>query len=268
MSAREPISLVIVGAGRMGGAVLTGALKSGVLDAGQIGIWHSNAMRAVELAETYGVRAVDDDGLARAERILLAVKPQSFRQLAPVIGRRSAAFISLLAGVSLATLQKHLGSSRIIRAMPNLGARVGLSSTALAHSREATRQDTELAGRLFEAIGSVWRLPEEQFDAFTGLAGSGPAFAAVIAEALADGGVRSGLPRRAARELSREVLLATALLLQEDTPAALKDEVASAGGTAIAGVRALEKHGLRFSLMEAVEQASLRAAELNGNGQE
>lgn len=256
---------MIVGAGRMGGAVLTGALKAGVLSPAEVGIWHSNGLRAVELAEVHGVRSVDDDGLAAAERILVAVKPQSFRQLAPVIGRRNASFISLLAGVSLASLQKHLGSTRIIRAMPNLGARVGLSSTALAHSPEASRQDIELAGRLFSAIGSVWNLPEDQFDAFTGLAGSGPAFAAVVAEALADGGVRSGLQRTMSRELAREVLLSTALLLQADTPAALKDEVASAGGTAIAGVRALEQFGLRFSLMEAVEQASRRAAELNGS---
>ena len=121
-----------------------------------------------------------------------------------------------------------------------------------------------MAARLFGAVGSVWHLPEYQFDAFTGLAGSGPAFGAVIAEALADGGVRAGLHRSQARELAREVLLATAMLLEGDTPAALKDEVASPGGTAIAGLRSLEEHGLSFALLDAVEQASLRAAELNG----
>lgn len=248
----------------MGGAVLTGALQAGVITAADVGIWHSNALRGIELAAAYGVRAVDDDGLAAADRVLLAIKPQAFSEVAPLIARRGACFISLLAGVSLATLQKALGSRRIIRAMPNLGARVGLSSTALARSMDATRQDSDMAARLFGAVGSVWHLPEYQFDAFTGLAGSGPAFAAVIAEALADGGVRAGLHRGQARELAREVLLATAMLLEGDTPAALKDEVASPGGTAIAGLRALEQHGLRFALLEAVEQASRRATELNG----
>lgn len=248
----------------MGGAVLTGALQAGVIEAENVGVWHSNALRAVELAAAYGVRAVDDDGLAAAERVLLAIKPQALSQVAPLIARRGACFISLLAGVSIDTLQRSLGSRRIVRAMPNLGARVGLSSTALAHSAEASRLDADLAARLFEAVGSVWHLPENQFDAFTGLAGSGPAFAAVVAEALADGGVRSGLHRAQARELAREVLLATAMLLEGDTPAALKDEVASPGGTAIAGLKALERHGLRFSLLEAVESASRRAAELNG----
>lgn len=252
----------------MGGAVLTGALQAGVLQPADVGIWHSNALRGIELAERYGVRAVDDDGVLAAGTVLLAVKPQSFTAVAPLIARRNACFISLMAGVSLARLRSALGSSRVIRAMPNLGARVGLSSTALACGDEAAAADRAMAKSLFEAVGSVWDLPENLFDAFTGLAGSGPAFAAVIAEALADGGVRVGFHRSQARELAREVLLATALLLEQDTPAALKDEVASPGGTAIAGVRALEQHGLRFSLMEAVEQASARAAELNGSKKE
>lgn len=254
----------MVGAGKMGGAVLTGALRAGVLAARDVGIWHSSEIRAVELAERFGVRAVDDDGLKAAGHVLLATKPQSFAEVAERIGRPDACFISLLAGVSLDTLQAKLGSRRIIRAMPNLGARVGLSSTALAASSGTPAQDRELARKLFLAVGTVWLLREELFDAFTGLAGSGPAFAAVVAEALADGGVRVGLDRAQSRELAREVLLATAMLLEGDTPAALKDEVASPGGTGIAGLRALEQHGLRFSLMEAVEKAAERASQLNG----
>lgn len=251
----------------MGGAVITGALHAGVLTPGDIGIYHQNALRGIELGNRYGVRALDDDDLANAECVLLAVKPQSFRGLAPLLAHAGGSYISLMAGISLATLGDRLGSRRLARAMPNLGARVGLSSTALAWTHEATQADVTLATKLFEAIGSVSVLPENLFDAFTGLAGSGPAFAAVVAEALADGGVRVGLQRRESRELAREVLLATAMLLEEDTPAALKDEVASPGGTAIAGVMALEQHGLRYSIMQAVEQAALRAAELNGGNE-
>lgn len=248
----------------MGGAVLTGALRSAAFDRSEVGIYHSNTLRGIEIAQQFGVRALDEDSINQAERVLLAVKPQSFAEVAPLIARRNASFISLMAGVSAAAVARAVGSRRVLRAMPNLGARVGLSATALCALPEATSDDLAVAEQLFGAVGSVYHLPEQLFDAFTGLAGSGPAFVAVVAEALADGGVRVGFPRRAARELARQVLLATAMLLEEDSPAALKDEVASPGGTAIAGLRALEKHGLRFSLIEAVEQATERAAQLNG----
>ncbi len=249
----------------MGGAILTGALHAGVLDRDDIGIYHADALRGIELAGKYGVTAIDEDGLAASGHVLIAVKPQAIGTVARALKRSSGAFISLMAGVSLRSLSGHTGSQRILRAMPNMGARVGLSATALAAGPAASQADLGFATSLFSAVGSVHRIPESLFDAFTGLAGSGPAFAAVVAEALADGGVRAGLPRSQSRELARQVLLATAMLLQEDTPAALKDEVASPGGTAIAGLMALEQHGLRYSLMQAVEQAALRAAELAGN---
>ncbi|MEX2501764.1 MAG: pyrroline-5-carboxylate reductase dimerization domain-containing protein, partial [Trueperaceae bacterium] len=150
------------------------------------------------------------------------------------------------------------------RAMPNLGARVRLSSTALAALPEARSDDLAFADDLFAAVGRVHRMPEALFDAFTGLAGSGPAFAAVVAESLADGGVRAGFRRDVARDLARQVLLATARLLEDAGPAELKDEVASPGGTAIAGIRALEEHGVRYGLLRAVEEAAGRAAELSG----
>ena len=106
-------------------------------------------------------------------------------------------------------------------------------------------------------------MPETLFDAFTGFGGFGPAFAAVVAEAVADGGVRVGFNRSVARDLARQVLLATAKLLEDRSPADLKDEVASAGGTAIAGIKALERHGLRYALMDAIEAASARSGDLS-----
>ena len=254
--------LALVGAGKMGSAILTGALEAGVVDAGEVGIYHPDGQRRRELSDRFGVSCLDDEGVHRAERVLIAVKPQSFPEVAPLIAQRTASYISLMAGVPAETVARRVGSRRVVRTMPNLGARVGLSATALAHLSEATEADVDFAQSLFSAVGSVHHLPERLFDAFTGLAGSGPAFAAVVAEALADGGVRVGFPRAVARELVREVLLATAHLLEEEEPSQLKDEVSSAGGTAIAGIRALELHGLRFALMEAVEQASRRAGEL------
>ncbi len=257
------MKLAIVGAGKMGGAVLTGALRAGVLDAAEIGVYHPDDQRRDELAASYGVTPLDDDGVHRAERVLIGVKPQAFERVAPLIARRSGCYLSIMAGVPADAIARRVGSRRVVRAMPNLGARVRQSATALAALPDVTAPDLAFAEDLFGAVGRVHRIPESQFDAFTGLAGSGPAFAAVIAEALADGGVRAGFGRETARELAREVLAATARLLENAGPAELKDEVASAGGTAIAGVRALERHGARYAVMRAVEEAALRAGELS-----
>ena len=257
------MKLAIVGAGKMGGAVLTGALKAGMLKSKDVGIYHPDAERLKALSDHYGVSALDDDGIHHAERVLVSVKPQYFNDVAPLIAQRNASYISIMAGVSAKTIAKRVGSNRIVRAMPNLGARVGLSATALAGLPQATGDDLTFAQKLFEAVGTVYPVPETLFDAFTGLAGSGPAFAAVVAEALADGGVRVGFGRDVAQDLARQVLLATATLLEQRSPAALKDEVASAGGTAITGLKALERHGLRYALMDATEAASKRASELS-----
>ncbi len=265
--AADRVALAVVGAGRMGGAVVEGALRSGTLRAQDMGVFHPDEDRRNALAQRFGMVALDDAGVHRAERVLIAVKPQSFERVAPLIARRHTAYVSIMAGVTLSTLSKRLGSARVVRAMPNLGARVGVSATALAWTAETSADDLEFARSLFNGCGSVFEVPEALFDAFTGLSGSGPAFVAVVAESLADGGVRVGFHRDVARELARHVLLATAQLLESSDPASIKDEVASPGGTAIAGLRTLERHRLRYALIDAIEAASERAGELSGNGQ-
>ena len=257
------MKLAIVGAGKMGGAVLQGALSASMLKAGEVGIYHPDEKRRGDLAARYGVGELDDDSIHKAERILISVKPQSFGDVAPLIAGRNAAYISIMAGVPMRTIARRVGSERVLRAMPNMGARLSLSATSLARLPQATKEDLRVATKLFEAVGTVYPVEERLFDAFTGLAGSGPAYAAVVAEALADGGVRVGFPRATAQDLARQVLLAAARLLEEQGPADLKNEVASAGGTAITGVKMLEKHGLRYALIEAVEAASERARTLS-----
>lgn len=212
------MKLALVGAGKMGGAVLTGALRAGVLQPGEVGIYHPDELRRSQLAERFGVAPLSDDDVHRAERILIAVKPQSFAEVAPLIARRTAAYISLMAGVSAEVIARRVGSSRVVRAMPNLGARIGLSATAVGALPQATAEDVQIAEQLFGAVGTVYHIPERLFDAFTGLAGSGPAFAALFAEALADGGVRVGFSRSVAQDLARQVLLATATLLETFLP--------------------------------------------------
>jgi pyrroline-5-carboxylate reductase len=256
------VKLVVVGAGRMGGAVLDGAVRAGFLAPADLGIYHPDEAHRTALAERFGVTPLGDEGVHRAERVLLAVKPQAFEAVAPLVASRHGSFVSLMAGVTVHTLATRLGSTRVVRAMPNLGARVAASATALSWGPETPAEDRDFARDLFSAIGSVYELQEGLLDAFTGLAASGPAFAAVVAEALADGGVRVGFSRDVARDLARQVPLATARLLEDQSPADLKDEVASAGGTAIAGLRALERHRIRYALIDAIEAASMRAQEL------
>src|SRR5690606_11087131 len=166
------------------------AVAAGVLSADEVAIYHPNERRGSELSERFGVQHVTDSGLSRAARVLLAVKPQSFKRVAPVVARRDASFVSLMAGVPARHIAERVGSRRVIRAMPNLGAALGVSATALAALPEATPEDVAMARSLFGAVGTVYDVREEQFDAFTGMAGSGPAYAAVVAQALAAGGVR------------------------------------------------------------------------------
>ncbi|MEZ4630875.1 MAG: pyrroline-5-carboxylate reductase [Deinococcales bacterium] len=209
-----------------------------------------------------GVKALSLEEVS-AEHLLLAVKPQVFPQVASRLAGKAQSYISLMAGITLAQMAQSLQTKRIVRVMPNLGASLGLSATALCHL-EAEAQDIDFATELFKAVGTVYPLEEKLLDAFTGLAGSGPAFVAVFAEALADGAVKVGFSRDIARDVARQVILASASLLAEKSPSQLKDEVCSPGGTSIAGVSALEEHGLRHAVMSAVEAASKRAKELSG----
>ena len=259
----EPVKLIIVGAGKMGGAILTGALRAEIFTTDEVGIYHPDPKRRKYLCEQFQVLEVTEKDIFKAEAILIAVKPQVFlAKTAPLLKGSRASFISIMAGVSAETLASSLDSNIITRAMPNLGSHVGLSATAITSNSEATPKQVDFTIRLFKSVGKVYPIPETMFDSFTGLAASGPAFAAVVAEAMADGGVRVGFTREIAADLVRQVLLATAQLLEAKGPASIKDEVSSAGGTTITGIKALEKHRIRYALIDAIEAATSRAKQL------
>ncbi len=262
------MKLAIVGAGKMGGSVMEGALAAKMLAPEDIAIFEPYDVRAEQLMRDFGVTRITDPAkLADAERILISVKPQVFADVAPLLKGKDQLLISLMAGVPLARISELSSNKRVVRVMPNLGASVGESATALCHMNNShidgvKETDLEFASQLFEAVGTVYPMQEKLLDAFTGIAGSGPSFVAVIAEALADGAVKVGFPRDVATDLSRQVLLASAKLLESRSPEQLKAEVCSAGGTSITGVAALEKNGVRHACIDAVEQATNRSIEL------
>ena len=259
-----------VGGGNMGEALIRGLVESNLVPPEHIHVTDVRADRVRQLAEQYGLRAVDGNvALVKgADVVVLAVKPQIMapvlRETLPALGNRPL-LISLAAGVSTATIQSVLGKyPRLIRVMPNTPALVLQGVTAIAKTPGLEQDDLETAQEIFAAVGRVVVLDEEQLDAVTGLSGSGPAYVALVIEALADGGVKMGLDRATAMTLATQTVLGAAKLLAETGmhPGALKDMVSSPGGTTIAGIAALEEGGIRATFIRAVERATLRSREL------
>ncbi len=255
--------LAIVGLGKMGSSILEGVLSAELVPPEAIGVLDATPELTRQKAAKYGVVPLDEARLAGAERVLIAVKPQDFPALAPRIAHANTGYLSIMAGVATRVLAEKLGNRRVVRAMPNLAATIKRSTTVLTALPEADEAgDLAFAEALFATVGTVYRLPERLFDAFTAMSASAPAYLAVVAEALADGGVKMGIPRAQALRFSAEVLVATGELLFQKHPAELKDEVASPGGTTIFGLAALEARSFRAALVEAVERATRRGEEL------
>ena len=263
-------SLVFLGTGNMAEALLKGLLRDGTATAEEIVCAEPRPERREEIANLYGVEVTGDNraAVAAADLILLSVKPQVIdallTEIAPSVDARKLV-ISIAAGVPISVLSRRLlPGARVIRTMPNTPALVGAGATAISRGPHATDADLAAARSLFEAVGSVVEVPESLLDAVTGLSGSGPAYVFLAIEALADGGVKAGIPRAAALSLAAQTVMGAARLVLEtgQHPAVLKDQVTSPGGTTIAGVQALEARGFRAALMEAVEAAARRSREL------
>jgi len=207
-----------------------------------------------------------------SDLLVLAVKPQTMAALLAEIRPEVSAsqlILSIAAGITLRQLAEGLGPGRrLVRVMPNTPCLIGASASGYSPGEGVPADDLALVDRLLNAVGKAFRLPENQLDAVTGLSGSGPAFVYLMIEALSDGGVRVGLPREVATTLAAQTVLGAArMVLETGThPGALKDMVASPGGTTIAGLHALERGGVRGALMDAIEAATLRARELGKAG--
>ncbi len=251
------------------------ALAGGFVKAGLLAPQHivaadpqADALRAFEQAVAGAQVAADNDALAqRAEIVFLATKPQHVTSaLAPLKNALTGKLvISIAAGVTSAKLNSLLPDSRLVRVMPNTPCLIGQSASAFCLGPRATAADGQLVARLMGAVGRAFAVDEKLLDAVTGLSGSGPAFVYVIVEALADGGVRMGLPRDVALVLAAQTVKGAAQMVLEsgEHPGVLKDRVASPGGTTIAGLQALEAGALRGTLIAAVEAATRRSTELS-----
>lgn len=259
-----------VGAGRMATALARGFCAAGVASPEQIIASDVAEAAARSFASTTGGRvAVSNVDVAQHSDVLfLAVKPQHFREvlaeLAADLEPRHLV-VSIAAGIPLELLLQVLGKDRrVVRVMPNTPCLVGASASAYCLGGGATPEDAQTVQTLLSAVGRAFAVPEPLLDAVTGLSGSGPAYVCLVIEALADGGVKMGLPRDVAQTLAAQTVLGTAKMVLEtgQHPAVLKDAVASPGGTTIAGLHALEAGGLRGALIGAVEAATRRSQEL------
>jgi pyrroline-5-carboxylate reductase len=265
-----PTSIAVIGSGRMGETLIHGLLTSGLVPASGIRATDNRPERLRHIASTTGVvaSASNADAAADAQLVLLCVKPQTadsvLAEIAPAL-RPGTLVVSIMAGKRLRHIESLLPvGTPVIRAMPNTPCQVSEGMTVLAGGTHAQATHLERAKQLFGAVGRVIFLSEHHFDAVTALSASGPAFIFIVIEALADGGVKCGLPRDVAFELAAQMTLGSAKMVIDSGqhPAVLKDDVTTPAGTTIDGILKLEEGGLRVTLIKAVTEAARRAAEL------
>ncbi|MDZ4166595.1 MAG: pyrroline-5-carboxylate reductase [Coriobacteriia bacterium] len=262
-------TLAIVGGGRMGEAIAAGLVSSGVLGAASIAVAEPNAARR-EVFARHGIAAVGDghDIVGEAEIVLVAVKPQVFDAVLAHLADDVAAgavVVSIAAGITTARIESLLRpDTPVVRVMPNTPAMVGAGMAVVSGGGSATEAQVERVRTLFESLGEAVVIDERNQDAATAISGSGPAYIALMIDALARAGVNQGLTREIAQTLAVQTVKGTAELLIATGmhPQELIDGVASPGGTTIAAITALEAGGLRTAVSDAVEAAVRRAKEL------
>ena len=271
----NPASIAFVGCGNLGMAILSRAICSEVIDPATTVVIERDAGRQAE-ASRLGVRVTADAAAARgAQGVVLAVKPQHFLEAAQAIGSLGGAtcVVSVMAGWSSAAIRAALSGGsdgggndgpRVVRAMPNMAAQVGLSMTAVARGAGATSDDVTAALRLFSAIGKAVEIPEALIDAAVAAVGSAPAYLYLLAEAQIAAAETMGFDAVTARAMAIESIFGAATLLATDgrEPAQLRAAVTSAGGTTAAAVNVFERGEFAALVAAAMEAARARSAEL------
>jgi pyrroline-5-carboxylate reductase len=269
--------LAVLGIGKLGGILLRAYLKQGLFLAKRVTATVKHGEKAAALAKELGVAVTTDNRKAvkGADIILLSVKPQAvtelLKEIGPEIGARTLV-VSVAASVPTSYLEQQLAEASggesnkvaVVRAMPNTPAAVDCGMTGICRGAHARPADVEIARTMFDAVGRTVVVDEKNMDAVTGLSASGPAFAYIILESLAEAGVKVGLPRDVATLLAAQTMKGAASVVLEtgDHPALLKDAVTTPAGCTIDGILELEDGKLRVTLIKAVVKATSRAGEL------
>ena len=258
-----------IGGGALAEALVKGLAGKLIENPADIYVSDVKQERCDLLREKYRVSAaVGADSFAgKMDVLVLAIKPKdaesAMAEVAPMV-RKGTLVVSVVAGKKLAAIELHVPGIPVIRVMPNVPQSVGEGMAAYAMGSSASESDAAKVEEIWASVGKITRVPESLMDAVTGLSGSGPAFAFLMIDALADGGVAAGLPRNTAILLAAQTLLGSAKMVLETGlhPDVLRDQVTSPAGTTIAGVRVLEEKGLRSALIEAVVAAAEKSSEL------
>ncbi|HUI52032.1 MAG TPA: pyrroline-5-carboxylate reductase [Terriglobales bacterium] len=262
--------LAVLGTGKLGGILLRAYLDQKLFPPKNVTASVRHEEKAAGLAKNLGVSATTDNAKAArgADIVLLGVKPQVvgdvLKEIKPEIGKDTLV-ISVAASVPTHYIEQRLGDKvPVVRAMPNTCSAVGVGMTGICKGVHASAEDLEIAKALFDAVGRTVVVDEKNMDAVTGLSASGPAFAYIILESLAEAGVKVGLPRDVATLLAAQTMKGSASVVLEtgDHPALLKDSVTTPAGCTIDGIMELEEGKLRVTLIKAVVKATQRAGEL------
>jgi pyrroline-5-carboxylate reductase len=259
----------IIGAGKIGTAIIKGLQKCSHVTIDNI-IASGRSDETIEKVHALGATGTKDNEylVNNSDSIFISVKPYHFPKVFNAVNRgswRGKTVISVMAGVKLETLKELLPEAKIFRAMPNINAVVQESTTAVAFAGEVTDKDLKVVEGLLRCVGSVKWVPEEYLDIWTGLIGSGPAFLSEIIDGLVLGAVATGMPRELAYLAVLHMMKGTVELLRVSEgkhPMELRDEVTTPAGTTIAGLKKLERTGVKAGLMEVVEAAVIRSREI------
>jgi pyrroline-5-carboxylate reductase len=258
----------ILGAGKMGEALLSGLLRAG-WPASSVTAVVRREGRAAELRNTYGICVVSAaEAMKNATTLVVAVKPQDMAAALAEIGdlvRPDQLLISIAAGITTGFIEQRLSAQvPVVRVMPNTPALVDEAISVISAGSFAGERHLALAEELFRSVGKTARVPEVQQDAATALSGSGPAYVYYLVEAMVDAGILLGMPRKTAMELVTQAVFGAATMLREsgEHPVILREAVTSPGGTTIAAIRELENHGVRAAFLAAIEAARDRGREL------
>jgi pyrroline-5-carboxylate reductase len=262
--------LAVLGAGKLGGILLRAYLKQGLFKPKNVTATVKHSEKGAALAKELGVAVTSDNRAAvkGADIVLLGLKPQTvadvLKEIKSEVGQHTLV-ISVAASVPTNYLEQHLGEkAAVVRAMPNTPAAVGCGMTGICRGAHAGPEHLEMAQAMFDAVGRTVVVDEKNMDAVTGLSASGPAFAYIILESLAEAGVKVGLPREVSTLLAAQMMKGSASVVLEtgDHPALLKDSVTTPAGCTIDGILELEEGKLRVTLIKAVVKATSRAGEL------